>query len=101
MLRKVHVFFLLLFLKNWILADFLRLVKFFWMLLVVIPTYTCMLPATGGPVLFNRNMVIPADALPATGRQDDEKLKQHSVVILAKAGIQEGGPGCEMSASSA
>ena len=31
---------------------------------------------------------MPAKALPAPGRQDDGKLKQHPVVIPAKAGIQ-------------
>ena len=44
---------------------------------------------------------MPAKALPAAGRQNDGKPEQHPVVIPAKAGIQEGGPGCEMNASPA
>ena len=43
---------------------------------------------------------MPAKALPIADRQDDGKPKQHLVVIPAKAGIQEGGPGCGMSADS-
>ena len=61
---------------------------------------------------------MPAKALPVAGKQDDGKPKQHLVVIYgqdvlyaargqdarsrpAKAGIQEGGPGCDMSDSPA